>query len=207
MRSLPPGRMGRLWLRRRLDVASRGIGVLEQKTHALAREERRLRQHVEDTREDWEDASQQADRWGVRAAVMGGSQQFELARSRLAGPADARVSWRSVMGVACPAQVRLSTPDTSVVGSLGRSSALGFAATAHRRALEAALAHAAATRALELVEAELAVTRRRLRGLENGWVPRLEVALHDIELDLAEDEREDMVRARWVADRDQEAGR
>jgi V/A-type H+-transporting ATPase subunit D len=197
---MPPGRTARLWLRRRLAVASRGIDVLEQKTHALVREQRRLRHHVDDTRRDWEDASRDADLWFLRAVVIGGNQQVELVCSQLDGRANATVAWRSVMGVAYPAQVRLAVPDPGPVGSLARSSALAFASSAHQRALEAALDHAAATRALALVERELAVTQRRLKGLENRWVPRLQQTLHDVELSLAEDERDDMVRARWVAD-------
>lgn len=197
MRRMPPGRLARLWLRRRLELARHGIDVLEEKTHVLTREQRRLRQHVDETERDWADACGEADRWFLRAVALGGRQQFDLARSLLLQPADARISWRSVMGVTYPAEVQLETPETEGIGSAARSSALAAAADAYRRALEAALDHAAATRALELVEHEVAQTRRRLRGLENRWTPRLERTLREVELSIAEDEREDMVRARW----------
>lgn len=203
MRSMPPGRTARLWLRRRLDVADRGIDVMEQKTHALVREHRRLGHLAEEAEQAWQEASREAERWFVRAVVLGGSQQLQLVRAASDRRAEARISWRSMMGVAYPAQVHLEVPDPGPIGSLARSSALSRAAEAHRRAAEAALEHAAASRALRLVEDELEVTRRRLRGLENRWVPRLEELLHDVELTLAEDEREDMVRARWVADREE----
>lgn len=206
MRSMPPGRTARLWLRRRLDVASRGIDVLEQKTHALAREQRRLSHHVEDTRSAWHNAARDANRWFVRATVVGGSQQLELAHSQQPAAADVRVSWQGLMGVAHPAQARLEPSERAPLGSVARSSALAYASDAYRRAVAAALDHAAATRALELVEGELAVTRRRLRALENRWVPRLEQLLHDVELSLAENEREDMVRTRWVAGNDHGGG-
>lgn len=207
MRRVPPGRAARLWLRRRLDLAARGIDVLEEKAHVLTREQRRLRQHVEETERNWVDACREADRWSLRAVALGGRQQFDLARSHLPEPAQARISWRSLMGVTYPAKVQLRTPETGHIGSLARSSALPAAADAYRRALAAALDHAAATRSLELVEHELAQTRRRLRGLENRWAPRLERTLHEVELSIAEDEREDMVRARWSAERNRRTRR
>ena len=64
-----------------------------------------------------------------------------------------------------------------------------------------ALDRAAATRALELLESELRLTRRRLRGLDNRWIPLLRETLHDVELRLAEEEREEMVRSKWIAER------
>lgn len=201
MTAMPPGRTARLWLRHRLAIASRGTDVLEQKAHALGREQRRLRQHVEQTSETFEQASREADRWFVRAVLLGGRQQFDLAASQLDGAADAEIAWRSLMGVAHPAQAGLRTPAIDRASAAGRTSALASAATAHRDLLTAALEHAAATRSLALIEDELEVTRRRLRALEDRWIPRLEATLHDVELDLAEEEREDMVRARWVAER------
>lgn len=199
MRNLPPGRTARPWLRDRLATAHRGIDVLEEKTHALVQEHRRLAQHVDDTRRAWEARWREADRWFERAAVIGGSQQFELARGALGATADARVAWRSMMGVTYPAQVDVAVPATDDVATLGRSSALTDAAAAYREAVVAGLDHAAATRALELIEAELATSRRRLRALEHRWVPQLEQAAHDVDVALAEAEREDMVRARWAA--------
>jgi H(+)-transporting ATP synthase subunit D len=201
VRGLPPGRAGRLWLRHRLDVAGRGISVLEQKIHALVREQRRLRHHVEDAERRWKEASRDADRWFLRSQIIGGNQELELARSQLDRRADAKISWRTVMGVTYPGQVRLDAPDAGVIGGVARSSALVFAAAAFREATAAALDHAAATRALHLVDDELAVTRRRLRGLEHRWVPQLRRTLRHIDLALAEEEREEIVRARWVAER------
>lgn len=92
-------------------------------------------------------------------------------------------------------------PDGRRGGQPHRSSALPFATEAYRRVAAAALDHAAATRALELVERERATTRRRLRGLEHHRVPRLHATLSPVEQQLAENEREDAVRSRWVAGR------
>ena len=199
MRNLPRGRAARLWLRDRLAVAERGTDVLEQKLHALTREQRRLAQHHRQTRTAWQQAMAEADRWFRRAVVLGGSQQFQLARAELTHPAEARVGWRTTMGATYPARVDLQLPDTAGVAAIGRSSALASAAGAYQQAVTAALDHAAAARALDLVEVELAITRRRLRALQHRWVPELTATLHEVELALDEEEREDMVRAAWAA--------
>ena len=201
MTARSPGRATHLLLRRRRAIARRGIDILEQKALALAREQRRLRHHVAETRLAWEDASRDADRWFLRAAVIGAEQQFELIRSLVGAATRTDVRWRSTMGVAYPAQTRLDLAGTAGIASLGRSSALVPAASAYRRAVTAALDNAAANRALHLVDEELAITQRRLRALAHRWLPQLERSLHEVELSLAEQEREDMVRARWVSGR------
>ena len=117
MRNLPAGRMARLWLRARLEVAGRAVKVLEQKIQALNREQRRARHHAEETERVWNDALRQADLWFLRATVIGGSLQIGLAQSQVEGPAEAHIRWRSLMGVTYPAEVSLETPGTGAVGS------------------------------------------------------------------------------------------
>ncbi len=202
MRTPPAGRTARLRLQRHLGTAARAVDVLEEKTVALAREQRRLGQHAAETRGRWEDACREAERWFLRAAVIGGPPQVSLATSRRADPpADVRVTWRSIMGVTYPAQASVEAAPAEPLGSVARSSALAEAAERFSTAVDAGLDHAAATRALELVARELAVTRRRLRALEHRWVPQLRAQLHDVELALAAQEQDDAVRVRWVVGR------
>jgi V/A-type H+-transporting ATPase subunit D len=202
MRGVPRGRAARSSLRARLAVARRGSEVLERKLDALAGEQRRLDQHRRETQRAWEEAMAEASRWYRRAVVIGGSQQVELARSQLRAPAEVAVKWRSTMGATYPARVDVRDADVEGLAAVGRSGALVAAAEAHRRALVAALDHAAAVRASDVVDAELAVTRRRLRALDHRWVPELTDRLQQVELALDEEEREDMVRVRWTAGRD-----
>lgn len=197
---MPPGRSARLWLRDRLAVASRATDVLEQKSHALVQERRRLQQQVEETREIWEQTIRQADAWFLKAMAIGGRQQIGLAASRLEREADARITWHSLMGVTYPARVEAVLPDPGAVSRVAETSALAFAASAYGEAVQQALDHAAATRALDLLEREIAMTRRRLRGLEDEWIPRLRDTLRQVELYLSEEEREDMVRSKWASE-------
>ena len=51
---IQPGRAGRLWLLRRLDVARRGADVLDQKRQTLLREQERLAKRLAETTTEWE---------------------------------------------------------------------------------------------------------------------------------------------------------
>jgi V/A-type H+-transporting ATPase subunit D len=90
-------------------------------------------------------------------------------------------------------------------GDAGRfttlTAARPVAGDAYRRALRAAVAHAAAEGALRVVAAEVATTRGRLRAIEDRWVPRLRDALAALEASLQEEEAGDGVRLRWSAGR------
>ncbi len=206
MMHMPPGRSGRLWLRQRLDVARRGTEVLEQKVRALQDEERRLAFLTERTGREWEEACRKADAWYLRAMLLGGERQVSLVRAATVEPAEVDIRWRTTMGATYPFEASCRPPELGTVAELGRSAALPYAADAYREALIAATQHASAQRASSVVSSELASTRLRLSAVKHGWIPKLEAALRRLELQLAEREREDMVRSKWAADRMEEEG-
>lgn len=193
----PPGRSGRIWLARRLDTASRAAGLLDQKRRALLVEEHRLAAEAAAASAEWELAVRVAERWALRAALLGGQRQLELVQTHTRLPAGAEVRWRSWMGVTYPAEVAVR-PGQPGPSALGGTAALDVAAAAYAAALEAGVRHAAAFRALQLVRAELAATTARQRALERRWVPLLSGALSGLEAALDEQEREDAVRSRWL---------
>ena len=204
---VPPGRTGRLWLRERLAVALRAADVLDEKRWILLEETRRLLSLAAETRGRWEVACRDAETWHLRTALVGGERQLDAASTYVAGPAEARIAWRSTMGLAYPREAAcLLAGSVSVVG-VGDTAALAFAVDAHRAALAAAVEHGAAQRAADLVAGELDVTTRRLRAIERRWIPRLEDALRDVERRLDERERDNAVRARWALQRLEAAGR
>ena len=109
-----------------------------------------------------------------------------------------RVGWRTSMGVRYPDEVALALPPAPAgIAAIG-SAALTQATGAHRAALGAGVRYAAATAALTRVRAELLATRRRLRGVEDRLIPRLEETLRLTELSLDEIEREEGLRLRWA---------
>jgi vacuolar-type H+-ATPase subunit D/Vma8 len=200
---VPPGRTGRPWLARRLEVARRGADVLEEKRRALIRLERRFAELVGEARTEWEQASQEADLWLGRSLLLGGERALELGAFYSRAAAEVEIDWRRALGVVYPAEVEVRVAKAPDLSALGGSSALVYAAAAHRRALEAAARYGAARLGYERVSAELRATIRRLRAIEQRWIPAHEAALAALELALDEGEREDAARVRWVVERRQ----
>lgn len=188
--AVPPGRAGRLWLVQRLRLAHRATDLLDRKLRLLAAELERLRPRAEATRSEWEASYADAQRWLLRAVLLGGERAVAL--SPTAGQADVHVSYTVTMGARHPAAAHCVTGQPS--GWEGP--AVAAARAAHCAALDAAVQHAAAAAALAAVEAEVAITRYRLRAIRDRWVPRLQQALAQVEFSLEEQERADAVRLR-----------
>src|SRR6266566_9507160 len=75
---VPPGRAGRLWLRGRLQVAERGLDLLDRKLRILRREHERLALLAQRTGEAWEHACREAETWLLRAALLSGQRALRL---------------------------------------------------------------------------------------------------------------------------------
>lgn len=200
--SAPTGRSGRLRLERRLDAARRGAELLERKRRILSGELSRLRLLTARTETQWCEAAHEAATWLVRSQALDGAQR--LADVAAAEQAQVLIQWHSAMGVVYPADavVRHAPPHPT-----GGSSALVMARRTHGAALDAAARHAAAHRALALVQAELEWTRLRQQAIERRWVPRLERRLAQLIMQLDELEREENVRLRWAAGARRRVGR
>jgi vacuolar-type H+-ATPase subunit D/Vma8 len=203
LRGLPPGRSGRVWLSRRLDVAERGAGLLETKLRILAAEEQRFALLVERTQREWRAAVQDADLWMSRARVISGQRGVRFATP--ADRSDVSYGWETTMGVSYPSGASLRLPQPAADAATPDSSALLLAREAYQRALAVGAEHAAASAALESVRTEVSTTRRRLRALQKRWTPRLEGAQRALAEALEEAEREDGVRMRWGARQSPEA--
>ena len=196
---VPPGRAGRVWLLGRLHTAERGMDLLDRKLRILRREQQRAHLAVEHTGAEWRRLCAEAETWLLRAALLGG--QRALRQVMPAEPALAHVTWTVVMGVRHPLEVAVRcgrlAPDAATVGT----AALVEAATAYRNALGAAARHAVADETARRLDAEVEATGRRLRAIEDRWIPRLRTALHRAELDLEELDHAEGIRLRWAAGR------
>jgi V/A-type H+/Na+-transporting ATPase subunit D len=198
---VPPGRAGRLWLQGRLAAARRSQELLERKRRLLRREQERLSERCRDSAAAWAASCPEAEQWAGRAALLGGTAELELVSSGWAGRARVEVTWRDVMGVRVPDEVLVQPAEPTPIEAAAANSAVGPAAAYHRRALVAAVDHAAAQRALAAVEGELQATQQRLRAIEHRRLPVLEEALRQLELRLDEVEREERVVSRWAQHR------
>jgi len=195
---VPPGRAGRLWLVARLAAALRGAELLDRKRLLLRAEyERRLLRRDETARR-WRESCAAAERWSELAGVLGGQVDVALVADPVAGRARAEVRWANTMGVVHPDVARLTAAAPRPGALAAGNAALAPAAAAHRVALGAAVAHAAAADACRRVEVELAATQRRLRGIERHRIPRLRQELNELGLRLEELERQERVITRWA---------
>jgi len=189
------GRAGKFRVQRRLLTARHSAELLDRKQRIMANELERLQLCVGRSRQEWEDRAREAAVWLQRAAALDGQERIEVASP--AKPAQVAIQWGGAMGVAYPENALCRLP---TVPPAGGSSALSYAAAAHRAALTAAVRHAGVQRAVLLLSAELAATRIRQRAVEKRLIPRLEHELLTIRRQLDEQELEESLRLRWAAD-------
>ncbi|GAA4472783.1 V-type ATP synthase subunit D [Phytohabitans houttuyneae] len=192
---IPPGRAGRLWLLRRLESARLAADLLDRKLRILHREQERLRARTQGTEAAWQTAWRTADTWGLRAALLGGRRELQTAARP---PSEVDISWTTVMGLRYPATATCrAVPDPAGVRWSGTAATVA-AAAAYQKAVDAAVAHAAAKAAYQAVRVEVTATQRRRRAITQRWIPRLEEALRVLIQRLEEAERAEAVRMRWA---------
>jgi V/A-type H+-transporting ATPase subunit D len=195
---VPPGRAGRIWLRGRLATARRAADLLDRKLRVLRAEQETARQRERDAEAHWTRSYRDADRWLLRAVLLGGERQLRLDAS--AQPAQLNLRWVSTMGAVHPVEVDCRParwPDDAIPDT----AALVEAAAAYRDAVCAAAAHAAAVATRAALDREASLTRRRLRAVSDRRIPALERALRERSTGLAESERAELVRLRWASGR------
>ena len=189
------GRAGKARVERRLLTAQRGADLLDRKQRIMADELDRLALHAEVVRAEWEDAAREAALWLRRASALDGATALEAGATP--GAATVEVRWSVVMGVTYPVEALCLLPESEPVGG---SSALSFAAQAHREALVVAVRHAAAKRAVVLLTAERVAARTRQRAVESRWIPKLTGELRSIHRRLEEQKIEETLRVHWAAE-------
>jgi len=193
---IPPGRAGRMWLRRRLDTAARGRDQLDRKLHILVLEQQRLRIQADRSRAAWATTCEAARTWMLRATLLGG--QDAIRNATPPQPVDIEIVWTTAMGLSYPADVRLVGPGWELPIP-SANAAVTPTAAAFRAAMRAGVRSAVATEALNRVETEIAATRRRLRALDKRWLPWLKESLVALDLSLEQAEQEDGMRLRRAA--------
>jgi len=110
-------------------------------------------------------------------------------------PVSITVRWASTMGVTYPADIEVIRGDREPDRLLGNA-AVNPARSAVWRMVEAAARLAVAEESLRRMDAEIGLTRRRLRALDQRWLPRLADALRTLELNLEQVEQEEGTRLR-----------
>lgn len=196
--STPPGRAGRLRLRHRIDVATRGADLLDQKLRILRTEHQRRLSIEQEARRLWEERLREAETWLLRGLLLGG--ESTLDRASAVEVADVTVEWTTTMGIRHPSGAACTQPLRAPTEPTPGNTALFHAETAYREAVRAAADYAAARTATRVIGAEALATRRRVRALRRHWIPRLTDELAAVELALEQTEHEDALRRRWAAE-------
>jgi V/A-type H+-transporting ATPase subunit D len=198
---IPPGRAGRLWLVARLEIAARGAALLDRKRQALLREQQRLRAELREAQLAWNAAADDVDRWAARSAIVDGSGRRGLLARHVHDRAELELSWSNLMGARLPAVHRIELPEPAPLSALGASSATVLLERACRQATLAAVRCAVVERAEAEISEELGRAVRRLRALEDRWIPQHQQALAQLDLALDESQREQAARVRWLTQR------
>lgn len=201
---VPAGRAGRTWLVARLDTARRGAELLESKLRVLQREQQRFHLQAERSAAEWASSCRTAETWLLRASLLGGERA--IAGAVPAELADADVTWTVAMGVHHPREATVRGGAADATAATPGNTALVLAAGAAGTALQAAARHAVVDAAVRRIDAEVLATRRRLRAVQDRWIPRLTEALHQVDGDLEELELAEGGRLRWAAERTRRAG-
>ncbi|MDH6588960.1 V/A-type H+-transporting ATPase subunit D [Streptomyces sp. SAI-208] len=195
---VPPGRAGRLKLRRGLEVARRGADLLDRKLRVLHTRHEELLRAERVARNTWHTRLAEAESWQRRGLLLTGEESLGTTAPR--SPAELEVTWTSTMGVRHPRTASCAVPEPDPDEPAPANTALFHAEDAYASAVRAAAEYAAAGAAARAVGDELLSTRRRVRALRRHWIPRLETALARVEAGLEQNEHEDAVRRKWVAD-------
>ena len=196
MPQVPPGRMGRLWVLGRLELAERGVSLLEEKLRLLGNQRDLLQRRADETRRLWCDACREADIWQLRASLLGGQRAIALATP--GEQASVTIEWATTTGIRYPDRVQCTLPSDVDTRAVYISTAAVQASRVHRAALVAAAQYAAAQSALVTIEREFSATRLRVRALSKHWLPRLRDELARIELELEEQDRAEASRLRLI---------
>lgn len=198
---IPPGRAGRTWLIGRLEIAKRGTELLDRKRQALLREQGRVRAEATEARRAWHEAAAQVALWTGRAAILDGAGRLELLARHVHDEASLELSWSNLMGARIPSVGLISIAKTPPLSALGGSSAAVLLAGASCEATRVAARYAVAERAELELSTELSRAARRLRALQQRWIPQHERALAQLDLALDESQREQAARVRWLTHR------
>ncbi len=185
-----------MWLRRRLGTAERGRDQLDRKLRVLIPELQRRR--IQETRcsQQWSEACAQARTWLLRAAMLGG--QEGLINANPPDLVDVEIRWETAIGVSYPAAAMMVSRPPELPPAPGNA-AVVTAAAAFQKALLSGISAAAAQEAVRRIDAEIILTRQRLRALDKRWLPWLRAELAALEVALQQNEQEEGIRLRRAA--------
>lgn len=189
---VPPGRAGRLRLRRRLAVAEHGANLLDRKLQALLVEQGVRSAAARESEQAWRTSVPAARIWLARGLSAGG--RDALRQAVPGAEATAAVHDTVFMGVRYPDRADCEPPSAESAELGAPGAALISARAAYRDAVRAGVRAAADLAAERAVDGAVLTTRRQLRALRRHWIPRLREACAHLDFALEQSDFEDSVR-------------
>jgi len=194
---IKPTRIELLKLRKREILAQKGHDLLKEKLDAMVMEFARLVDDYRNSRANVDRELEKAYTSLIRAELISGLRNLELAAYGIPEKSDIMMGTRSVMAVKVP-QIRVP-PSLEVrhersYSFAGTSSALDETTTRFEAALRSVLILAEQEGTLRRLDQEIKITRRRVNALESILIPSLQATQKYISMHLEEREREDLFR-------------
>ena len=187
---VPPTKSNLLELKDQLAIARSGHDLLEEKREVLVKELLNIVDDAESLRREMNQRLAHAYRALLAAISELGREQVRRATLACGAEAHIAVTERSVMGVPVPLMDRHIEEVTPQFGLVGTSFNLDEALRRFHDALEVILRLAETETAAWRLAVELKKTERRVKALENIFIPQYEETISYIEAILEEGERE-----------------
>jgi len=190
--------MNLLRIKRSLQLAESGREILEKKRDILMVELRNFLYDLQRTREELNEALNEAFSYIEKAAVHLGVEKVERIAELISKPINFDVDYRSIMGVAVPrVKIRGEKPQPDY-GFLGTNIYFDLAFKKFCALLDLIC------RLIELEESVYRIAnaiesvQKRINALKHVYIPRYREIVKYIEIALEEREREDFVRMKKV---------
>lgn len=181
----------------RIDLASQGRELLEQKRSALVKELLKVADRVMQEAEDLERTAEVARRALARAEGSAGTEAVSSAGMAARGELPVDVERIHVMGVSVP-EIGQVTAQRPILGRgyavTGMSTTIDEAAAAFEREVEAIVELAESELRLRRLADEIRELSRRVNALEHILIPRLKEERDYIEMALQERARDERFR-------------
>ena len=195
---VPPGRMGKLWLRSRLELAERAVSLLEEKLRLLGERRDELHRRAEDARRDWYSACREAEQLGTSRRAVGGPAGDPPCgaaragrRSRSSGPPPPVCATPTAPTAPCPPRRQPNRDPHQCSDSAGQAGPTAPRSSPPPSAPPQSLRSPPSSGSS--VPREL-----RARALNKHWLPRLHNDLARVEMELEEQDRAEAIRLRLV---------
>ena len=195
---LPPTKSNLFRLQRELRFVREGHDLLDRKREVLIMELMQVMHTIKRLQRELAERLEGAYDTFRAAYIDMGSEEIERANFAYLEPLELQVREHSVMGVPLPQVSAVHTPRRVQVGMLGTSASFDHAVTQFNAVLPLLLEYAQASITVARLATEIQKTQRRVKALENIFIPDTSDTIKHIRDVLEESDREDFFRRKQV---------